>query len=139
MGTQGQQVSKKTNTNGKKILKLTEELDLNILNLDPRCEGEATWGRGEQSSTIDFLLANKNMTEKFEKMTIDEDQKTFDLSDHNLITAHFRTEQHRWNKEETKQESYECYKTDKESMNKYTANLEQKINKAIEEICGKST
>ena len=36
----------KINNNGRKILKLTEELDLNILNLDPRCEGEATWGRG---------------------------------------------------------------------------------------------
>ena len=119
--------TQKLNTNGKKILKLVEDLELNILNLDPRCEGEATWGRGEQSSTIDFILTNNNMTDKFERMHIDEKQEIYDLSDHNLITAHFKTSKYQKKNEEIKLETFEYYKMDEERTEKYLQHLEEKI------------
>ena len=61
-----------------------------ILNGDPLCEGEVTWRKGNQKSSIDFVLCNQIMYKRFKKMLIDEDKINFDLSDHHLLEALFR-------------------------------------------------
>ena len=45
-------------------------------------------------------------------MSIDENQEIYDLSDHNLIIAHFRTSKYQKKEEEIKLETFECYKMD---------------------------
>ena len=74
---------------GNIVLDIAEKHNMVILNGDPLCEGEVTWSRGNQKSSIDFVLCNQIMYKRFKKMFIDEDKIKFDLSDHHLLEALF--------------------------------------------------
>ena len=74
---------------GNLVLDIAEKYNMIILNGYPLCVGETTWSRGEQSSSIDFILCNQIMYEKFKEMHIDDEKIKFDLSDHHLIEASF--------------------------------------------------
>ena len=80
-----------TDKNGKMILDWIENYDLILLNTDQRCEGVFTRIRNEQKTTIDYVLVNREMYDKFEKMHIDEEKEIIPESDHNLLSVTFRT------------------------------------------------
>lgn len=40
---------------------LVETNNFRILNLDPFCQGRATWSRNNQETAIDFILTNHNI------------------------------------------------------------------------------
>ena len=71
------------------VLLWLEEYNLVLLNADPNCSGETTWSRGEQKSSIDFLIVNQKLYQFFHAMQVDEDKCRFDLSDHHMIEARF--------------------------------------------------
>ena len=78
--------------NGKMIHEWLNEYDLILLNYDDRCTGEVTWKRanGNQKSTVDYILVNEAMYDKFTDMIIDEEEEIYDQSDHNLLSARFQ-------------------------------------------------
>ena len=73
--------------NGKMILEWIEKYKLIMLNLEDRCEGIYTRIRGEQKTTIDYVLVNDRVYEDFRHMHIDEEKEIIDGSDHTLITV----------------------------------------------------
>ena len=73
--------------NGKMILEWIEKYKLIMLNLEDRCEGIYTRVRGEQKTTIDYVLVNDRVYEDFRHMHIDEEKEIIDGSDHTLITV----------------------------------------------------
>ena len=78
----------KLNKNGESLLNILEKCNLVMLNLDDtKTTGIVTWQRGNQQSTIDYVLANFSMAEKIRSMNIDEDQEVLAISDHNLISV----------------------------------------------------
>ena len=81
MGFKG---SQKLDENGKMLLEWLIQFNLIMFNDDPNCEGEITWQKGEQKSTIDFVLASRRVYQYFQDMSIDKEKLKYDLSDHNL-------------------------------------------------------
>ena len=77
------------NKNGQIILNLMERHNLVLLNDNERCHGKVTWQERNMKSTIDYMMVNEKMYNKFEKMVIDEQKEEIDFSDHNLIAASF--------------------------------------------------
>ena len=86
IGVLGEQ---KLNRNGKRVIDIIENFNLNLLNLDDKCNGELTWAQGEYNSVIDFVLANEDMYKDFVQMDIDENWEKLNISDHNLINILF--------------------------------------------------
>ncbi len=121
--------------NGKFILQLITEANLILLN-DDRCTGMYTWSQEPRKSVIDYVLVNNEMYTYYESMHIDERQEITDLSDHNLITVNLNIgggNESYGNKAEWKTTEY--YRTDEESLKKYTLALETQIlNKNISNI-----
>ena len=119
----------KLNENGKRVLKISECLNLNILNCDLDCEGEKTWERDDQSSTIDFALINKDFYKHFKNMIIDEKEEKYDLSDHKLITINFSCSGNNINaQEKTKYKEIHYLKIDENTTKEYLRELNNKIN-----------
>lgn len=115
------------NENGRKLLNLSEELNLTILNCDLECKGETTWER-EQKSTIDFALVNSLFYKHFVEMTIDEDGEEYDLSDHKLITIKFGGKEQNGNKKnEGKYKEITYLKINENTVKHYKKLLENKI------------
>ena len=76
----------KLNKNGETILNILEKCDLVMLNLDDsKTTGTVTWQRGDQKSTIGYVMTNFSMLEKIKYMQIVECQEVISISDHNLI------------------------------------------------------
>ena len=76
----------KLNKNGEIILNILEKSNLVMLNLDEiKTTGTVTWQRGNQKSTIDYVLTNFSMFDKIRFMKIDEDQDEIAISNLNLI------------------------------------------------------
>ena len=82
--------SQRLNKNGQIILDLLNRYDLTLLNDVIECEGTYTWSVGNKKSVIDYCLINNKFSDKYVKMSIDENKINFDLSDNNLITTEFR-------------------------------------------------
>ena len=78
-------MGKKDDIKGEMINEWIDTQDLILLNSDEKCNGTYTWGRMEQKSTLDMVLVNQKMYEKYKSMEIDEDKKVILFSDHNLI------------------------------------------------------
>ena len=83
------------NRNGKIILDMMERFNLILLNGDERCDGKSTWQQGNKKSSIDHILVNEKMYNRFRGMKIDEDKEVLDFSDHNLISAKFHMNRER--------------------------------------------
>ena len=79
------------NKNGKLMLDLIDNNNLILLNGHADCKGEITWQQRE-CNTIDYLMVDEEMHQRFKKMIIDEPKEEFDLSDHNMLTAIFTFE-----------------------------------------------
>ena len=60
------------NTRGRKMLEFIEKWNLVLLNGDQDCDGEITRIRGEQKSTIDFMMVSQTTYQTFNSMNIDE-------------------------------------------------------------------
>ena len=71
---------------GNMIINWLNNYNLHLMNTDDRCNGIETWERGNQKSTIDFVMINDSIMENIVNMKIDCAKEEYDLSDHNLIT-----------------------------------------------------
>ena len=85
------------NKNGELMLDLIDNNNLILLNGHADCKGEVTWQQREGKSTLDYLMVDKEMHQRFKKMIIDEQKDEFDLSDHNMLTATFTLENNEHN------------------------------------------
>ena len=113
------------NNNGELILKIINEQDLLMMNIDAKCTGEITWEQGSSKSVIDYVLVSHSMYDKIEIMRIDDKWEILKLSDHNLINIKIRT-QREINKFVKNEEEYMiCRISDssKEKFNKYVKEL----------------
>ena len=116
----------KEDENGRMIKELSSKYNLTIANMDDRCEGERTWERGHSYSTIDYVMINNTISNKFLKMKIDEEQRWYDLSDHNLIEATFKWQtEKKWNKGEQEVKYY--WKLNEQSLKEYREDLEIRL------------
>lgn len=77
------------NRNGRYVLQLMENYNLTLLNGDEKCSGEITREENGNKSSIDFVLVNRMMYEKFNEMEIDERKEKYDISDHCLLEVRF--------------------------------------------------
>lgn len=75
----------KQDRNGDLMKELVENNSLEIGNLLEQCEGQITWQRKNQKSSIDFVLMNEEATMRTTKIKIDEEGLWSLGSDHNRI------------------------------------------------------
>lgn len=115
--------------NGKMIHEWFNEYDLILLNYDEKCTGEVTWTRGNQNSTIDYILVNETMYDKFISMTIDEDKEIYDLSDHNLLTARFEIKRKERKNRSKKEIEREYFSKENKLLTDFRARLEDRWGK----------
>lgn len=80
-----QEFDGRTNQNTRIMRELIESEGLIILNGTAKAKGNFTWKRGDQETTIDFVLVSDSISNKIKKMEIDEN-KMWDFSDHNKIS-----------------------------------------------------
>jgi exonuclease III len=73
------------NYNGKRLLHFAEDSDLTILNCTRHCIGKITWSRGNQQSTIDYMLCSNNLVKHVKRLLVDEDRHYGLGSDHNVL------------------------------------------------------
>src|SRR5580693_619463 len=77
------------NGRGELLLEFAGSHNLSILNMTEKCSGKYTRIVADQKSVIDYVLCNANALEKFQSMSVDEDQNVVDISDHNLMSVDF--------------------------------------------------
>ena len=58
------------NYNEELILKIINEQDMLMMNIDAKCTGEITWEQGSLKSVIDYVLVRHSMYSKIESMII---------------------------------------------------------------------
>ena len=118
--------SQSLNENGERILRLIEECDMRMLNMEENCFGKNTWERGDQSSIIDFILCNDIMYGRFCTMDVDEEREILDCSDHCLLSAEFRCNKKRvqprymW-------ETIEYYRINDENLELFKNRMEEDL------------
>ena len=83
-GTIGEQ---QQNYNGKLLMDLIIECNLTMLNDTDKCTGINTWSRGNQKSTIDFVLVNNKGYQTCEWRKIDETQDVTGRSNYDSLFA----------------------------------------------------
>ena len=110
--------------NGKLLHNMANEHDMIILNYDDKCKGEVTWKRGNRKSSIDFIVVNKLLYDKFIDMNIDEDEDIWYLSDHNLLTARFKIRRHKQEKKCNNIVEREYLSKDKKAVENFRLELE---------------
>lgn len=129
---EGSEEVQKTNINGSLVLDMVKELHLQIMNESERCTGRWTWGRRNQKSIIDYVIADQDMYKLVSKVWIDDEGIITTGSDHNCIEIKVNLEpdkkkriyEPRWNiKADTSwenfRETYERTRTRK-SASEYT-------------------
>ena len=116
----------KIDRNGKMILEWMNDFNLILLNGDEKCEGQHTWTRNDQKSTIDYVLMNNNAYHIYESMKIDEEREEMDISDHNLTTVLLKsTEKHDFAKDSWEEIVY--YSKKKEDLYIFTKEMEKEL------------
>lgn len=103
-----------------------ENYNLVLLNGDEKCSGVVTREENGNKSSIDFILANKKMYERFTEMEIDEKKEKYDISDHCLMEARFRARNEKDNRLK-KTEMVEYYSVAEDKKNMYLEGMEQII------------
>ncbi|KAH6945790.1 hypothetical protein HPB50_009948 [Hyalomma asiaticum] len=83
-----------TDPNGNLLLWLAERLQLNIANLDPRCEGKYTGCARGSATSIDYVLVSHRLTRLLNSLHIDEEGNYSAGSDHNRMRIDFSRTQH---------------------------------------------
>ena len=76
-----------TDTNGRRVINLTNNTGLTMLNNQQNCVGKWTWMKNNSRSIIDYVLLDKKLHTKKVSMSIDDDGRTLWPSDpdHNWI------------------------------------------------------
>ena len=117
------------NKNGDMMLDLIDKNNLILLNGHPECKGEITWQQiRERKSTIDYLIIDTELHQRFEKMTIDEQKEEFDLSYHNILIATFTVKNKDQNQFKDRIHSKMTYvKINEETSRKFTSQVKIKI------------
>ena len=117
-----------TNKNGKLMLDLIDNNNLILLNGHADCRGEVTWQQRERKSTIDYLIVDEEMHQRFKNMIIDEQKEEFDLSDHNMLTAIFTLENNDHNQFKDKAYTKMTYvKINEETSSNFTTQVKTKL------------
>ena len=73
------------NSNGKRLLSFRDDSNLSIINCSNLCSGKITWCRGNQKSTIDYMMSSDNLMNRVYEMIVDEERKYGLGSDHNVL------------------------------------------------------
>ena len=107
------------NENGKRTIEFINNNNLILLNIDDKCQGTYTWGRGNQKSAIDLMIVNNIMYNYFEKMEVDEEKEKIDISDHNLIQMKIKVDRETKSFKGGVWEEYEYFKTDEKKLKEY--------------------
>ena len=117
-----------TNKNGELMLDLIDNNNLILLNGHADCRGEVTWQQRERKSTIDYLIVDEEMHQRFKNMIIDEQKEEFDLSDHNMLTAIFTLENNDHNQFKDKAYTKMTYvKINEETSSNFTTQVKTKL------------
>lgn len=111
---------------GKRIIDLMEDYNLKMLNMEEGCRQMSTWQRGEQTSTIDFILCNEQMYRNFRSMEIDEDGEVINCSDHNLLSATFVYRKGN-SQSDSRKECVSYFKMTKENVDNYIRKVEDRL------------
>ena len=85
-------IDEREDINGKMITEWVEGYEMILLNLDEKCEGKYTRIRGEQKTTVDYILVNKKIYDSFENMKIDEEKELIENSDHVVMSMKLKVE-----------------------------------------------
>lgn len=112
--------------NGKIVREWAAKYNLVLLNEDEKCEGQKTWERGEQYSTIDMALVDEKLNKIIRKIWIDEKKEIFDLSDHNLIQINFEFEMN-ISQKDTKRIENKYFSTKEEDLKNYVLEVRKMI------------
>ncbi|KAL3245618.1 hypothetical protein MRX96_046835 [Rhipicephalus microplus] len=62
-----------TDANGKVLIRLSERLQLKILNNISRCEAQTTWFARGSATSIDYALASNELAKVLQRLHIDEE------------------------------------------------------------------
>ncbi|KAM7298924.1 uncharacterized protein ISCGN_019491 [Ixodes scapularis] len=76
-------------SNGRRLLWLAEELQLEVLNLRSTCEGQFTWCARGSKTCIDYALASHRLGKSIARVLIDEGGEHSLGSDHNRLRLDF--------------------------------------------------
>ncbi|KAM7306105.1 receptor-type tyrosine-protein phosphatase N2 [Ixodes scapularis] len=76
-------------SNGRRLLWLAEELQLEVLNLRSTCEGQFTWCARGSKTCIDYALASHRLGKSIARVLIDEGGEDSLGSDHNRLRLDF--------------------------------------------------
>ena len=80
----------KTDANGRMVEEWITKQDLHHLNQTDQCTGRYTFISKNGKSSIDHILVNDWLLDKYIAMYIDEDRVQLDISDHCAVRAWFR-------------------------------------------------
>ena len=72
-------------SNGQLLDHMVDVTELVVLNESSKCSGSITWSRGQQTSTIDYVLCSTPMYDITKSLCIDESQQYSLGSDHNFL------------------------------------------------------
>lgn len=76
-------------SNGRRLLKIAEELQLEMVNLRPTCEGQYTWCARGSKTCIDYALVSHELGKNITQGHIDEEGDHSVGSDHNRLRLDF--------------------------------------------------
>ncbi len=63
----------KTDTNGERVMRLTEQNNMEIVNRSEKCRGKWTWMQRGSKTVVDYVMMDTNLAERIVKMTVDEE------------------------------------------------------------------
>lgn len=109
--------------NGRMLMEWVDEQGMIMLNLDEKCEGKYTRIRGDQRTTVDYIMVNRKIYSIFEGMKIDEKKEIIENSDHVFISMKMRA---------TNNQS--GFKKPKWITKKYLSDKEKDIEELVDEI-----
>merc|ERR1712030_104781 len=119
-----------TDANERMIEDWVGNMDLIHLNRSEKCVGKYTFGRPDgRRSAIDHVIVNQELNNQFKGMTVDENGKELNISDHNLIRCWFkigREKPKKWKDYRT--EYREWYTLDPKALEKMEKELETRTN-----------
>ena len=116
------------NYNGKIVLDIMTENNMIMLNDMDKCNGTYTRSRGQSKSVIYFVLVNSLAFGICDQMEINEQQETFDLTDHNLIEISLKLNYMHPNYDRRgRWEEKIDYKLDEKSIEKYITQMEKDL------------
>ncbi|KAG0441865.1 hypothetical protein HPB47_015827 [Ixodes persulcatus] len=83
------ELDRREDKNGQMLRQLAEDLELEILNLREECEGKHTWMVRDKTTCIDYALASKRLSNRLQKIVVDDNGELSVGSNHSTILLHF--------------------------------------------------